>query len=136
MSAFLLKLDENLSQAHMDLLNGAGYSAERVTDEGLSGADDAAVWQRACSEGRLFLTLDLDFADVRRFPPGSHPGILLLRPRNRSRDAILEILERILREQPLNALAGCFVVADIHHTRIRRPPPLAPPAANQGNRTR
>jgi predicted nuclease of predicted toxin-antitoxin system len=85
MSAFLLKLDENLAQSHVDFLNAAGYSAERVTDEGLSGADDTVVWQRAVTEGRFFLTLDLDFADVRRFPPGSHPGILLLRPRNRRR---------------------------------------------------
>jgi predicted nuclease of predicted toxin-antitoxin system len=121
MSAFLLKLDENLSQAHVDFLNGAGYSAERVTDEGLSGADDAAVWQRAVSEGRFFITLDLDFADVRRFPPGTHPGMLLLRPRNRSRDAVLEILQRVVREQPLHTLTNCFAVADFNHTRIRRP---------------
>ncbi|HEY7428468.1 MAG TPA: hypothetical protein VH682_29820, partial [Gemmataceae bacterium] len=66
-------------------------------------------------------------ADVRRFPPGGHPGILLLRPRNRSRDAVLEILQRVAREQTLDTLAGCFVVADINHTRIRRPPPPAPP---------
>lgn len=123
MNAFLLKLDENLSQAHVEFLNGAGYCAERVTDEGLSGADDAAVWQRAVAEGRFFLTLDLDFADVRRFPPGGHPGILLLRPRNRSRDAVQEILQRVIQEQSLDSLAGCFVVADINHTRIRRPPP-------------
>jgi predicted nuclease of predicted toxin-antitoxin system len=122
MSAFLLKLDENLAQSHVDYLNAAGYSAERVTEEGLSGADDVVVWQRAVAEGRLFLTLDLDFADVRRFPPGSHPGILLLRPRNRSRDAVLEILRRVVQEQPLNTLAGCFAVADSNHTRIRRPP--------------
>ena len=79
MSAFLVKLDENLAQPHVDFLNGKGYSAERVTDEGLSGADDAVVWQRAVAEGRFFLTLDLDFADACRFPPGTHPGILLLR---------------------------------------------------------
>ncbi|HZV06066.1 MAG TPA: DUF5615 family PIN-like protein [Gemmataceae bacterium] len=130
MSAFLLKLDANLAQPHKDFLNGAGYSAERVTDEGLSGADDAVVWQRAVAEGRFFLTLDLDFADVRRFPPGSHPGILQLRPRNRSRDAVSEILQRVVLEHPLDTLAGCFVVADINHTRIRRPPPPNPPAAD------
>src|SRR5258708_3074417 len=116
MSSLLVKLDENLSQAHVEFLKAAGYSAERVTDEGLSGADDPVVWQRAVSEGRFFITLDLDFADVRRFPPGSHPGILLLRPRSRSRAAVLEILRRVVQEQPLNTLAGCFVVADIHHT--------------------
>ena len=126
MSAFLLKLDENLAQSHVDFLNGASYSAEWVMDEGLSGAEDAVVWHQAVAEGRFFITLDLDFADVRRFPPGSHPGILLLRPRNRSRDAVLEILQRVVREQPLDTLAGCFVVADINHTRIRRPLPPAP----------
>ncbi len=110
----------------MDFLNAAGYSAERVTDEGLSGADDGAVWQRAVAEGRFFLTLDLDFADVRRFSPGAHPGMLLLRPRNRGRDAVLEILQRVVGEQSLDTLAGCFVVADINHTRIRRPPPADP----------
>ena len=118
MSQFRVKLDENLSQSHADLLNGAGYSAERVTDEGLSGADDPLVWQRAVAEGRFFITLDLDFADVRRFPPGS----LLLRPRSRSRAAVQEILERVIQEHPLDTLAGFFVVADMHHTRIRRPP--------------
>ncbi len=126
MSALRLKLDENLAQSHGEFLNGAGYSAERVTDEGLSGAEDTLVWQRAVSEGRFFITLDLDFADVRRFPPGAHPGILLLRPRNRSRDAVLEILRRVVQEQPLDTLARCFVVADINHTRIRRPPAADP----------
>jgi predicted nuclease of predicted toxin-antitoxin system len=127
MSAFLIKLDENLSQAHVEFLLRLGYAAERVTDEGLSGADDPVVWQRVLAEGRFFITLDLDFADVRRFPPGGHPGILLLRPRNRSRAAVLEILERVVQEQPMTALAGCFVVADLGHTRIRRPPLASPP---------
>jgi hypothetical protein len=36
MSAFLVKLDENLSQAHVEFLNGVGYSVERETDEDLS----------------------------------------------------------------------------------------------------
>jgi predicted nuclease of predicted toxin-antitoxin system len=129
MSAFLVKLDENLSQSHVDFLQEKGYAAERVTDEGLSGADDAAVWQRTVSEGRLFVTLDLDFADVRRFAPGTHPGIVLLRPRNRGREAVLEILERLVTEYSFQSLTGCFVVADIHHTRIRRPPPPAPDPA-------
>jgi predicted nuclease of predicted toxin-antitoxin system len=122
MSAFLVKLDENLAQPHTDFLRQSGYDADRVTDEGLSGADDAVVWQRACAEGRFFVTLDLDFADVRRFPPGTHPGILLLRPKSRSRDAALAILERVVRNQPLQYLSGCFVVADAKRTRIRRPP--------------
>jgi predicted nuclease of predicted toxin-antitoxin system len=121
MSTMLVKLDENMAKTHVELLQQEGYSAERVTDEGLSGADDEIIWQQVCSEGRFFITLDLDFSDVRRFPPGNHPGILLVRPGRHSREAVLEILSRVLREQPLETLKGCLVVADPIQTRVRRP---------------
>jgi len=61
----LIKLDENLSDAHTQFLKQKGYECDRVTDEGLSGATDEIVWQQVCQEGRFFITLDLDFADVR-----------------------------------------------------------------------
>lgn len=122
MSTVLVKLDENLGRTHAELLNCAGYSADRVTDQGLSGATDPVVWARVVAEGRFFITLDLDFSDVRQFPPGSHPGLLLIRPRIASREAVTEILERVIREYPLEGLQSCFVVADPKHTRIRRPP--------------
>ncbi len=122
MSKISVKLDENMSQTHVELLQQAGYNCDRVTDEGLSGADDDIVWQQVCAEKRFFITLDLDFSDVRRFTPGTHPGILLVRSRSRSRQAVLEILSRVMREQPLETLKGCLVVADERQTRIRRPP--------------
>jgi len=117
----LIKLDENLSDAHTQFLKQKGYECDRVTDEGLSDATDEMVWQRVCQEGRFFITLDLDFADVRRFTPGTHPGILLLRPRSRSRQAVLDLLSRIVNEYPLESLQACLVVADEIQTRIRRP---------------
>jgi predicted nuclease of predicted toxin-antitoxin system len=116
-----VKLDENLGRSHADLLRHAGYLADRVTDQGMSGAADPDVWQHVIAADRFFITLDLDFSDVRRFPPGSHPGLLLLRPRTNSRDAVTEILKRLLLEHPLDSLRGCFVVADVSQTRIRRP---------------
>ena len=118
----LLKLDENLGRSHVQLLRNAGYEADRVHDEGLSGWTDSTVWKRVCDEGRFFITLDLDFADVRTFKPGSHPGILLLRTRSRSRAAVLQVLERVLDERRLDSLSGCLAVADETHTRVRRPP--------------
>jgi predicted nuclease of predicted toxin-antitoxin system len=121
MSPPAVKLDENLGRSHVQLLQAAGYQADRVTDEGLSGAADRAVWERVQAEKRFFITLDLDFSDVRQFPPGSHAGLLLLRPRSKSRDAVTEILQSVLREHPLGTLSGCFAVADPGQTRIRRP---------------
>ena len=116
-----VKLDENMGRSHVELLRAAGYQVDRVTDEGLSGAADPAVWQRVQAERRFFITLDLDFSDVRLYPPGSHAGVLLLRPRSKSRDAVAEVRQGVLRDHPLATLAGCFAVADPGQIRIRRP---------------
>ena len=115
-----IKLDENLGRTHVDILRNAGYEADRVHDQGLSGATDATVWERVCAEGRFFVTLDLDFSDVRRYPPGTHPGILLIRSRSRSRPAVTEVLSRVIVERSLDELRGCLAVADESFTRIRR----------------
>ena len=123
MTRLTVKLDENLGRSHMAFLNDQGYEADRVHDQGLSGAKDETVWERGVAEGRFLITLDLDFSDVRRYRPGNHPGILLVRSRNRGRGSVLEILRRVIAEQPLETLRGCLAVADEEVTRIRRPPP-------------
>ena len=130
MTAFLVKLDENLSRLHVQFLRGLGYEADRVHDQGLSGASDAVVWQRVSTEGRFLITLDLDFSDIRRYVPGSHPGILLVRARDNGREAVLAVLQRVLSEHPLEALRGCLAVADENLTRVRRPPNLQSSAAS------
>ena len=42
--SFAVKLDENLSLAHVNLLRQAGYDADCVDEQGLSGATDERVW--------------------------------------------------------------------------------------------
>ena len=117
-----VKLDENLGHSHAELVCAAGHVAMRVTEQGLSGAKDPAVWQHVCDTGRFFITLDLDFSDVRRFVPGTHPGILLIRARGKGRGAVARVLRRVLAEHGLKPLVGCLAVADESRTRIRRPP--------------
>ncbi|MEH2294627.1 DUF5615 family PIN-like protein [Nostoc sp.] len=90
----------------------------------LSLSDEERSLEQVCAEERFFITLDLDFSDIRRFPPGTHPGILLLRSHNRSRQAVLEILSGVVQEQSLEKLKGCLVVADDIQTRIRRSPKI------------
>jgi hypothetical protein len=63
----------------------------------------------------------LDFSDIRKFAPGTHPGILLLRPSSRGRQAVLALLTKVVNQYLLEDLRGCFVVVDERQTRIRRP---------------
>jgi predicted nuclease of predicted toxin-antitoxin system len=122
MTPFLVKLDEHLGNAHLQFLREGGYDADTVLGERLSGSADEFLWTRVVADGRLLITLDLDFSDVRRYKPGTHPGILLVRARSTSSSAVLRVLRRVLAERPLEDLRGCLAVADEWITRIRWPP--------------
>jgi len=117
----IIKLDENQGRPHVALLKRHGYDADRVFDQSLSGVFDAELWVHVKREGRFLITLDLGFSDVRRYAPGTHPGILLLRPRRKGRNAVSEVLRRVLAERRLETLDGCLAVADESRTRVRRP---------------
>lgn len=105
----------------MQLLAEAGHDVADVHEEQLAGATDASLWAHVSAEGRLLVTLDTDFADIRRFQPGTHPGILLLRSSHPSVAVVSQLLHRVLSERTLESLAGCLAVADESRTRVRRP---------------
>jgi predicted nuclease of predicted toxin-antitoxin system len=73
------KTDENLPIEAAGILRGAGFVADTVADEDLSGADDDTVASASWSDNRILVTLDLDFANIRAYRPGEHAGILVLR---------------------------------------------------------
>ncbi|MHC4253189.1 MAG: DUF5615 family PIN-like protein [Planctomycetota bacterium] len=78
------KIDENLPVEIIADLRAAGHDAESVMDEGLSGSPDPRVLERAKREARVFFTMDKGVGDIRRYPPGEYPGIVLFRPRSRA----------------------------------------------------
>jgi len=62
------ELDENLGSLTSGLIAEAGHDVQTVSDEKLNGTDDARLYAVCASEVRCLITLDLDFADVVRFP--------------------------------------------------------------------
>jgi predicted nuclease of predicted toxin-antitoxin system len=64
-----IKLDENLSLHLKPSLVQRGHEVSTAAEEGLLGKLDAEVGAAAKAEERMVLTLDLDFADLRKFPP-------------------------------------------------------------------
>ena len=86
------KLDENLPTELATDLRALGHDAETVLDEGLRGAADATLVQVAAAEARILLTLDNGIANLLRYPPHEHAGLVLFRPDSSGRRAVLEFV--------------------------------------------
>lgn len=71
-------IDANL-RSIIDLILRLGYEAEVIRDVGLGSAPDSAVAARAQATQAVLLTRDLDFADVRNYPPEQYAGIVVFR---------------------------------------------------------
>jgi len=74
-----LKLDENLPGSAATRLAALGYDVDTVLAEIAGGRSDEDVWSAAQAEGRFLVTHDLDFSDARKFRPGSHGAVLIVR---------------------------------------------------------
>ena len=114
-----IKLDENISRHLKLVVNQKGHEAITVEDEGLLGKTDVEVGAVAKSEGRMLFTLDVAFSNLRKFPPGEHPGIVLFRTQSMGPLSMNRFITQFLERTDLASLAGCIVVVDPTRIRIR-----------------
>ena len=71
------KVDENLPVEISNLLIASGYDAISVFEQGLQGQPDSIISKVCLQEERVLVTLDLDFADIRQYPPEMYFGIVV-----------------------------------------------------------
>jgi predicted nuclease of predicted toxin-antitoxin system len=115
-----IKLDENLPSRLVDALARLGHEADTVAQEQLTGHPDPDIWQAAQKSGQFLITQDLDFSDIRRYRPGTHHGLLLVRLHEPGRNALFTRVRAIFETEDVENWQGCFVVATEHKIRIRR----------------
>ena len=116
-----LKLDENIPVRLQAMLQQLGHDTDSVIQEGLAGGTDERIWQAAQETGRFLITQDLDFSDIKRFKPGTHAGILVMRLRNAGRESIVRRVGQIFQTEAVSEWQGCFVIVSERKIRIRRP---------------
>ena len=119
---FRVKVDEDLPAPASALLRYAGYDTASVTEQAMGGLKDPPLWEAIQSEERFLITGDKGFGDIRSYPPGTHGGVLVLRPKDDGIRPILELLELVLSEYRLEELEGVLAVATPRGVRIRRQP--------------
>ncbi|HKO03201.1 MAG TPA: DUF5615 family PIN-like protein, partial [Candidatus Acidoferrales bacterium] len=64
------KLDENLSRHLKDVVSSLGHDAATAAEEDLLARSDREVAAAACAEDRVLLTLDVEFGNLKKYPPG------------------------------------------------------------------
>jgi predicted nuclease of predicted toxin-antitoxin system len=74
-----IKLEENVTTGVIPVLRRLGHDVHATSHEGLTGKPDREIWSATQSEQRFLVTQDMDFSAPRKFAPGTHHGILLLR---------------------------------------------------------
>ena len=113
------KIDENLPVEFVEMLRLAQHDARSVLDEGLSGAADDRLAQTCRTEERAIVTLDLDFGDIRAYPPHEQTGLIVLRVEDQRKQRLLAVFERVVELLDTEVLRGRLWVVDERGVRIR-----------------
>lgn len=111
-----------IAQSTVIWLRDHGYEALHVRDEGMQRADDEIILAKARSEGRILLTLDLDFGYLMAISGAALPSVILFRLGNESADVVTQRLEDVLACCQADLLSGALVTVDDDSIRVRQLP--------------
>lgn len=112
------KLDENLPRNAEVFLRQADHDVHTVLAEQLGGSPDPRVFSFSQAEERILVTFDLDFSDLRVYPPAGHHGIWVLRPHTQSIENTLALLRSALRVLETEPPQGRLWIIEPERVRI------------------
>lgn len=118
-AAHAFKVDENLPASVAVRLREAGIDAVTVLDQKLGGTADSTLYEVCGSEGRVLITLDVGFGDIRTYPPGTGPGVIVLRPRRQDAMSILRLVDSLLESLAREFAGGALWIVDENRIRVR-----------------
>lgn len=113
-----IKLDENLSQRLRIVLEGLGHDTDTVVSEQLSGSPDVHVLKAAVLTDRLLFTLDTGFLDLKKYPPESHKGIVVVRPPTQGALSVIKFVSSFVRSADLRKHFRRITIVERTRTRI------------------
>ena len=112
-----IKLDQNLSVQLREVLAALDHDVDTVFDEGLSGVDDAIVLRAASAQKRILFTLDTDFLNLKRYPPGTNSGIVVFRPPRQGALSLMKFVRSFVISRNLRRHQNGTTI--VERTRVR-----------------
>jgi predicted nuclease of predicted toxin-antitoxin system len=114
-------MDASLPRSATGLLRQMGHDAIDVRDIGMRSATDDVIAAHARRNQQVLVTRDLDFADIRNYPPTDYPGIVVLRlPDDTTATQVVRLLESFVRREDwLAELSGRLAIVEVWRVRFR-----------------
>jgi len=102
-------LDENISSLFIEKIKRYYPESVDIFDIGYNGKDDGDIYNFLKYNEYILIIFDLDFTDIRKFPPEFLKGIIVLRFKNKKiQDVItttLNYLEELKKQDFKHSLA-------------------------------
>jgi predicted nuclease of predicted toxin-antitoxin system len=113
------KIDENLPDELAVLLRENRWEATTVVDQNIGGAVDPRVAEVCDVEDRILVTFDVGFANIRAYPPASHPGFIVFRLARQDKPHVLRVSPKVIEKLRDRGLRNELWVVDESRIRIR-----------------
>jgi predicted nuclease of predicted toxin-antitoxin system len=114
------KIDENLPRDVDMELRREGHDVRSAIEQGLGGGNDGDLLAACRAERRILVTLDVDFGDVRAYPPANEAGIWVLRPTSQSIGGVLNALRGAMDLLAVESAANRLWIVQSGRVRIRQ----------------
>jgi len=93
-------IDECVSNQTVIFLQKIGYNVDKVQNLGLKEAEDKTIFKHAQKRKATLVTYDRGFGDIRRYPPSTHNGIIVIRAYDlKSIKKCHEVLKSLLEKE-------------------------------------
>jgi predicted nuclease of predicted toxin-antitoxin system len=99
-----------------------GHNAVHAQEIGLATVGDSLILARARTEGRIVITVDLDFGRMLALSEAEGPGVILFRGGNYSEIEMQDLLARVLDSVAEEVMAKAICVVDKKRIRMTRLP--------------
>jgi predicted nuclease of predicted toxin-antitoxin system len=103
-------------------LRQQGHDAVHLHDEGMQRAADEVILIKARAEGRVVLTMDLDFGYLLAISGAQLPSVVLFRLDDESAEVVNQRLAEVLEQCTTDLEVGAIISVSETAIRVRRLP--------------
>jgi predicted nuclease of predicted toxin-antitoxin system len=111
--------DMGISPKTVAFLQGIGYDAIHLRDQGLDRLPDATILGKALSEGLILLTHDLDFGKLIAASGAKLPSVITFRLRNMRPERVNLHLQGIIAQHQEALEKGAIISVTEGQIRVR-----------------